>query len=85
MKKLFNKLFNSKPIQLLIKNTITQISVLGAIMIVSSILSNYFDLAYYVMIGSASMLSLIAICYICYAWIINPIRELIKRNKDKKN
>tara|TARA_B100000497_G_C7603982_1_gene362809 strand:+ start:514 stop:768 length:255 start_codon:yes stop_codon:yes gene_type:complete len=84
MKELFTKLFNSKPIQLLIKNTITQISILGCIMIVSSILSNYFDLAYYTMIGSALMLSLIAIGYICFAWIINPIRELIKRNKDTK-
>lgn len=85
MKKLFTKLFNSKPIQLLIKNTITQILILGGIMIVSSILSNYFDLAYYIMVGSASLLSLITVCYVCYAWIINPIRESIKRNKDKKN
>jgi hypothetical protein len=84
MKKLFTRLFNSTPVQLLIKNTLTQISVLGCIMIVSSILSNYFDWAHYVMVGSISLLSIIALFYIGYAWIVNPIKELIKRIKSKK-
>jgi hypothetical protein len=84
MKKLFTKLFNSTSVQLLIKNTLTQISVLGGIMIVSSILSNYFDWAYYVMVGSVSLLSLIAFLYIGSAWIVNPIKNLIKRNKNRK-
>lgn len=84
MKKLFTKLFDSTPVQLLIKNTLTQISVLGCIMIVSSILSNYFDWAYYSMVGSVLLLSLIALIYIGSAWIVNPIKKLIKRNKDRK-
>lgn len=84
MKNLLNKLINTKIVQMLIKNTLTQISVLGFIMIVSAILSNYYDWAHYTMVGSMFLLALIAVTYIIFAWIVNPIRELINKIKEKK-
>jgi putative flippase GtrA len=67
--------------QLLIKNTITQIIVLGVIVMISSILTNYFDWAYYVMTTSLGLLALIALVFIVFAWVINPIREYLKNKK----
>jgi uncharacterized membrane protein len=73
-------------IELFSKNTLAQISALGAIMIISAILSNYYDWSYYVMIGSILLLALIALMYIVAAWIVNPIKYLIdKRRKRKLN
>ena len=84
MKNLFKKL-NPKPLgQLLVKNTLTQIMILGSIMIVSAILTNYFDLAYYTMVGSILLLSLIAVIFIISAWVINPIKELFNKKNQKK-
>lgn len=66
-------------IQLLLKNTLSQIIVLGVIMMLSAILSQYSDVAYYIMIISTSLLSLIAVIYILFAWVINPIIKIIKK------
>lgn len=82
MKNLFKKLNPKRIIQLLIKNTLTQIMVLGGIMILSAILSSYSDVAYYCMVFSTFLLSLIAIIYILFAWVINPIIKIIKKNKE---
>jgi len=68
-------------VQLLIKNTITQIVVLSIITVISSLLTNYFDWAYYVMIAAMGLLALIAVVFIVSAWIINPIREYLKNKK----
>lgn len=67
--------------QLLIKNTITQVIVLSVIALISSILTNYFDWAYYVMTVSLGLLTLIALIFIVFAWVINPIREYLKNKK----
>ena len=84
MKNLFKKL-NPKPLgQLLVKNKLTQIMILGSIMIVSAILTNYFDWAYYTMVGSILLLSLIAVIFILSAWVINPIKELFNKKNQKK-
>ncbi len=84
MKNLFKKL-NPKTLgQLLVKNTLTQIMILSSIMIVSAILTNYFDWAYYTMVGSILLLSLIAVIYIVSAWVINPIKELFNKKNQKK-
>lgn len=82
MKNLFKKLNPKTLVQLLIKNTLTQIIVLGIIMIVSAILSSYSDIAYYSMLVSTGLLTLIAITYILFAWVINPIIKIIKKNKE---
>lgn len=74
---------NSTAIQLLMRNTLTQIAVLAGIMIVSSILSIYFEWAYYVTVSAISLLSAIAAIYILHAWVINPIRNLMKRKNEK--
>ena len=66
MKNLFKKLNPKKLVQLLIKNTLTQIMILGSIMVISAILSNYFDWAYYTMVGSILLLSLIAVIFILF-------------------
>lgn len=81
MKNLFKKLKLKTLVELLIKNTLTQIIVLGSIMVVSAILSSYSDIAYYSMLASTGLLSLIAVTYILFAWVINPIIEIIKKNK----
>ena len=84
MKNLFKKL-NPKTLgQLLVKNTLTQIMILGSIMIVSAILTNYFDWAYYTMVGSILLLSLIAVIFIISAWVINPIKELFNKKNQKR-
>jgi hypothetical protein len=82
MKNLFKKLNPKTLVQLLIKNTLTQIIVLGSIMIVSAILSSYSDIAYYSMLVSTGLLTLIAVTYILFAWVINPIIKIIKKNKE---
>ena len=82
MKNLFKKLNPKTLVQLLIKNTLTQIIVLGSIMIVSAILSSYSDIAYYSMLISTGLLTLIAVTYILFAWVINPIIKIIKKNKE---
>ena len=82
MKNLFKKLNPKTLVQLLIKNTLTQIIVLGTIMIVSAILSSYSDIAYYAMLVSTGLLTLIAVTYILFAWVINPIIKIIKKNKE---
>lgn len=82
MKNLFKKLKLKRLVELLIKNTLTQIIVLGSIMVVSAILSSYSDIAYYSMLASTALLSLIAVTYILFAWVINPIIEIIKKNKE---
>jgi hypothetical protein len=79
MKNLFKKLKLKRLVELLIKNTLTQIIVLGSIMVVSAILSSYSDIAYYSMLASTALLSLIAVTYILFAWVINPIIEIIKK------
>jgi hypothetical protein len=79
MKNLFKKLNVKMLIQLLLKNTLSQIIVLGVIMMLSAILSQYSDVAYYIMIISTSLLSLIAVIYILFAWVINPIIKIIKK------
>lgn len=84
MKNLFKKLNPKTLVQLLVKNTLTQIMVLGSVMIVSAILSNYFDWAYYTMFGSVLLLTLIAVIYILSAWVINPIKELFNKKNQKK-
>lgn len=84
MKKLFNKLNPKTLVQLLVKNTLTQIMVLGSIMVISAILGNYFDWAYYTMFGSVLLLSLIAVIYIVSAWVINPIKELFNKKNQKR-
>ena len=81
MKNLFKKLKLKTLVELLIKNTLTQIIVLGSIMVVSAILSSYSDIAYYSMLASTGLLSLIAVTYILFAWVINRIIEIIKKNK----
>ena len=81
MKNLFKKLKLKTLVELLIKNTLTQIIVLGSIMVVSAILSSYSDIAYYSMLASTGLLSLIAVTYILFAWVINPIIKIIKKNK----
>ena len=68
-------------VQLLIKNTITQIVVLSIITVISSLLTNYFDWAYYVMTIAMGLLALIVVVFIVFAWIINPIREYLKKKK----
>lgn len=83
MKNLFKKLNPKTLVQLLIKNTLTQIMVLGSIMIVSSIASPYYEPAYYVMLISIALLTLIAVLYIISAWIINPIRHYFNKKKKK--
>jgi hypothetical protein len=83
MKKLISRIVNSAVFQLLVKNTLTQIMVFGSIMIVSAILSNYFDWAYYIMVGSILLLSLIAVIFIISAWVINPIKNLMKKKNEK--
>jgi len=82
MKSLFKKLNPKTLVQLLIKNTLTQIIVLGSIMIVSAILSSYSDIAYYSMLVSTGLLTLIAVTYILFAWVINPIIKIIKKNNE---
>ena len=84
MKNLFKKLNSKRLVQLLVKNTLTQIMILGSIMVVSSILTNYFDWAYYTMVGSILLLSLIAVIFILSAWVINPIKELFNKKNQKK-
>ena len=79
MKNLFKKLKLKRLVELLIKNTLTKIIVLGSIMVVSAILSSYSDIAYYSMLASTALLSLIAVTYILFAWVINPIIEIIKK------
>jgi len=79
MKNLFKKLKLKRLVELLIKNTLTQIIVLGSIMVVSAILSSYSDIAYYSMLASTALLSLIAVTYILFAWVINQIIEIIKK------
>ncbi len=70
-------------VQLLIRNTITQVVVLSIITVISLVLANYFDWAHYVMITSMGLLALIAVVFISFAWIINPIREYLKKKNDK--
>lgn len=82
MKSLFKKLNPKTLVQLLIKNTLTQIIVLGSIMIVSAILSSYSDIAYYSTLVSTGLLTLIPVTYILFAWVINPIIKIIKKNKE---
>jgi len=79
MKNLFKKLKLKRLVELLIKNTLTQIIVLGSIMVVSAILSSYSDIAYYSMLASTALLSLIAVTYIIFTLVINPIIEIIKK------
>ena len=79
MKNLFKKLNTKTLVQLLIKNTLTQIMVLGSIMIVSSIVSIYYEPAYYVTLTSIALLTIIAVLYIISAWIINPIRHFFNK------
>lgn len=82
MKNLFKKLNPKTLVQFLIKNTLTQIMVLGIIMIVSSIISPYYEPAYYVMLVSIILLTIIALVFILFAWIINPIKRFFnKKNK----
>jgi hypothetical protein len=80
------KVYNSFIVQLIIKNTLTQISILGAIMILSAIIYGNFDVewAHTSMIYSMLGLAIIALSYIVFAWIVNPIVALIKKiRKDK--
>ena len=67
--------------QLLVRNTLTQILVLGTIATLSGILSNWFDQAWPLMVGSTGLLLLIALVWILWAWIINPIRSILDKRK----
>lgn len=64
--------------ELLLKNTLTQISVLGFIMIVSGILANFIDWFYDVMVVSACLLTVIAVAYIL-GGIFGLIKEYFKK------
>ena len=63
--------------ELLMKNTLTQISVLGFIMIISGILANFIDWFYDVMVVSACLLTVIAVAYIL-GGIYGLIKEYLK-------
>ena len=82
MKNLFRKLNLKMLVQLLVKNTLTQITVLSAITVISALISNVYEPAYYVMLASIILLTIIALVFILFAWVINPIKEFLnKKNK----
>tara|TARA_R110001592_G_scaffold349462_1_gene644748 strand:- start:602 stop:853 length:252 start_codon:yes stop_codon:yes gene_type:complete len=82
MKNLFRKLNLKMLVQLLIKNTLTQIVVLSVITVISALVSNIYDPAYYVMLVSILLLTIIALVFILFAWVINPIKRFLnKKNK----
>jgi cation transporter-like permease len=82
MKNLFRKLNLKMLVQLLVKNTLTQITVLSVITVISALISNVYEPAYYVMLTSIILLTIIALVFILFAWVINPIKEFLnKKNK----
>jgi len=83
MKNLFRKLNLKMLVQLLVKNTLTQITVLSVITVISALISNVYEPAYYVMLTSIILLTIIALVFILFAWVINPIKEFL--NKKIKN
>ena len=66
--------------KLLIRNTLTQIAVLGVIMVGSAILSNYIDWFYNITVVSAFLLSLIAVAFIISSIIYGIFKKF---DKDK--
>lgn len=64
---------------LLKKNNLFKITILVSITIVSSILYNWFDWAYWPMIIATGCLALYGALYIIHAFIVNPIKYLIKK------
>jgi len=66
--------------KLLIRNTLTQIAVLGVIMVGSAILSNYIDWFYNITVISAFLLSLIAVAFIISSIIYGIFKKF---DKDK--
>ena len=73
--------------ELLKKNMLFKITLLMAIFLVSTILyslNGYVYLSYCVMVGSAGLLTLIALIFIISAWIINPLKNIIRVYKEKK-
>ena len=72
---------------LLKKNMLFKIACLVSIFLGSTLLYSLNENAlfsYWTMIGSAGLLTLIAVLYILSAWVINPIRIIIKHIKNKK-
>ena len=79
---MFRKLNLKMLVQLLVKNTLTQITVLSVITVISALISNVYEPAYYVMLTSIILLTIIALVFILFAWVINPIKEFLnKKNK----
>jgi len=76
MKKLLIKIC-----QFLTKNMLIRIFILSIITLISAIIANFYEPAENIMLACILLLTIIAIIFIIYAWIINPIRRLI----DKKN
>ncbi len=72
---------------LLKKNMLFKIKLLVVIFLGSTILYSLNEdayLSYCVMVGSAGLLTVIAVMYILSAWIINPLRIIIRIYKEKK-
>ena len=81
MKNLFRKLNLKMLGQLLVKNTLTQITVLSIITVISALVYNFYEPAYYVMLVSIILLTIIAVVFILFAWIINPIKRFLNKKK----
>jgi len=73
--------------ELLKKNMLFKITLLMVLFLGSTILYSlnwYVYLSYCVMVGSAGLLTLIALIFIISAWIINPLKNIIRVYKEKK-
>lgn len=73
--------------ELLKKNMLFKITLLMVLFLGSTILyslNGYVYLSYCVMVGSAGLLTLIALIFIISAWIINPLKNIIRVYKEKK-
>lgn len=79
MIKLIDKLINDKFKKMLISNTLTSIVVIIIITLISSALSEHSGIAYYTMIISVGILCVIAIIYIVFSWLVNPVIKIFKK------
>ena len=57
-------------LEMLVKNTLTQLFVFGLISFIASAFASSYDIAYFVMIGAAIPVVVIVVIYIAYAWVI---------------
>ena len=79
-----------KILQRLLFNKITQILTLIGIAIISAVIvgntpegSKISDICTVILASAGGLLALIAVVFIIFAWVINPIKSLLKKKDDK--